>query len=125
MALKGTSASGSATEITGLTSPRAGHLSYVSTTVGKKVVMAVTGLLLLIYLVLHLAGNLLLFLGPPTFNGYSHFLIANPLIVPIEIGLLATFLIHVYEAVDNWAANRRARPVPYYQSTRRLFGYGW
>src|SRR2546423_8752931 len=116
MALKSASSPGTTTEISGLRLPRAGQINYFSTTVGKKVVMAVTGLLLVVYLVLHLAGNLLLFLGPPTYNGYSHFLIANPLIVPVEIGLLATFLIHVYEAVENWAANRRARPVGYYQS---------
>ncbi len=87
--------------------------------------MAVTGLLLGLYLVLHLAGNLLIYLGPATFNGYSHLLIANPLIVPVEIGLLAVFVLHVYEAVTNWWLNRQARPVPYYRATRRLFGYGW
>lgn len=87
--------------------------------------MAVTGLLLAIYLVLHLAGNLLIYFGPATFNSYGHFLIANPLIVPVEIGLLAVFVIHVYKAVVNWWMNRKARPVPYYNSTRRLFGYGW
>lgn len=99
--------------------------SYFSTSVGKKVLMAVTGLLLGLYLVLHLLGNLLVYLGPDTFNGYSHFLVANPLIVPVEIGLLAVFLIHIYEAAVNWWVNRQARPVPYYQASRRLFGYGW
>jgi len=104
---------------------RATRRPYLATSVGKKVLMAVTGLLLLVYLVLHLAGNLLIYFGPPTFNAYSHFLIANPLIVPVEIGLLAVFLLHVYEAVLNWLENRRARPVSYYQPIRRLFGYGW
>ena len=99
--------------------------SYFSTSVGKKVVMAITGLLLLLYLVLHLAGNLLIYFGPSPYNGYSHFLIANPLIIPVEIGLLATFLLHVYEAGVNWLMNRRARPIGYYQPYRRLFGYGW
>jgi succinate dehydrogenase / fumarate reductase cytochrome b subunit len=104
---------------------RATRGSYFDTSVGKKVLMAVTGLLLLVYLVLHLAGNLLIYFGPPTYNAYSHFLVANPLIVPIEIGLLAVFLLHIYEAVVNWVANQRARPVPYYRPIRRLFGYGW
>ena len=98
---------------------------YLASSVGKKVLMAVTGLLLLVYLVLHLVGNLLIYVGPPAFNAYSHFLVANPLIVPVEIGLLAIFLVHVYEAVVNWLENQRARPVPYYRPIRRLFGYGW
>jgi succinate dehydrogenase / fumarate reductase cytochrome b subunit len=85
----------------------------------------VTGLLLGIYLVLHLTGNLLVYLGPETYNGYGHLLVSNPLIVPVEIGLLAIFLLHIYEAAVNWWVNRQARPVPYYQSARRLFGYGW
>lgn len=106
-------------------SPRPGAPSYFSTSVGKKVLIAVTGLLLAVYLVLHLLGNLLVYFGPATFNSYGHFLVANPLIVPVEIGLLAIFLIHVAEAIANWWANRKARPIPYYQSSRRLFGYGW
>lgn len=98
---------------------------YWATTIGTKVLMAVTGLLLVLYLVLHLAGNLLVYFGPTTINAYGHFLIKNPLIVPIEIGLAATFVIHVYKAVTNWVSNRRARPVQYYQPVRRFFGWGW
>ncbi len=99
--------------------------SYFSTSVGTKVLMAITGLLLFLYLVLHLLGNLLVFFGPATFNGYSYALVHNPLIVPVEIGLLAIFIIHIYKAVTNWWANRKARPVLYYQSYKRLFRYGW
>jgi succinate dehydrogenase / fumarate reductase cytochrome b subunit len=62
---------------------------------------------------LHLAGNLVVLLGPDAFNAYAHFLISNPLIVPIEIGLLLVFLIHIYKTVVMWMANRRARPVGY------------
>jgi succinate dehydrogenase / fumarate reductase cytochrome b subunit len=99
--------------------------SYWSSSVGTKVLIAVTGLLLFAYLVLHLAGNLLVFLGPAVFNQYSYALIHNPLIVPAEIGLLAIFLLHVYKAVTNYIANKRARPVPYYRTVRRFFGWGW
>ena len=104
---------------------RANRRSYFGTSVGKKVLMAVTGLLLLVYLVLHLAGNLLIYFGPPTFNAYSHVLVANPLIVPVEFGLLAVFLLHIYEAAVHWVGNRQAQPVSYYRPIRRLFGYGW
>jgi succinate dehydrogenase / fumarate reductase cytochrome b subunit len=99
--------------------------AYLATSVGTKVVVAATGLLLTGYLVLHLAGNLLVFLGPEVFNGYAHFLIKNPLIYPLEVGLLATFLLHVLRAVGAWRAGRRARPVAYHQPARRFLGLGW
>ena len=87
--------------------------------------MAITGLSLVGFLVFHLIGNLLLFFGPASLNAYSNWLIVNPLVVPAEIGLLALFAVHIFEAATNWLTNRSARPVPYYNSTRRLFGYGW
>jgi len=99
--------------------------SYFGSSVGTKVLIGTTGLLLFFYLLLHIAGNLLVFLGPATFNGYSYILVHNPLIYPVEIGLAAVFVLHIYKAVTNWWANRRARPVNYYRASRRLFGWGW
>jgi succinate dehydrogenase / fumarate reductase cytochrome b subunit len=86
---------------------------YLSSTVGSKLLIGITGLLLFAYLVLHLAGNALVFAGPDVFNAYSHALISNPLIVPIEIGLLLVFVVHVYKAVRVVTLNRAARPVGY------------
>lgn len=86
---------------------------YFSSSVGTKLLIGITGLLLFLYMVLHLAGNALIFAGPEVFNGYSHFLLSNPLIVPIEIGLLLIFLVHIYKTVRMLAANRAARPVGY------------
>ena len=84
-----------------------------SSSVGTKLLMGVTGAALFVYMVLHLAGNALIFAGPEVFNEYSHALISNPLIIPIEIGLLAIFLIHIYKAIRMWMANSAARPVGY------------
>jgi succinate dehydrogenase cytochrome b subunit len=84
-----------------------------SSSVGTKLLIGLTGLALFVYLILHLIGNALIFAGPDTFNEYSHTLISNPLIVPIEIGLLAIFLLHVYKAVTNYIANQAARPAGY------------
>lgn len=84
-----------------------------SSTVGTKLLMGLTGLALFVYMVLHLAGNALIFAGEDVFNEYSHALISNPLILPIEIGLLAIFLIHIYKAVTLWTKNQAARPVAY------------
>lgn len=84
-----------------------------STAVGKKVAMALTGLALCIYLVLHLVGNLLLLMGAGTFNGYAHLLTSIPILPLIEIGLLVIFLIHIYEGIKVSLENRKARPVGY------------
>jgi succinate dehydrogenase / fumarate reductase cytochrome b subunit len=99
--------------------------SYVNSSIGTKVLVGTTGLLLFLYLLLHIGGNLLVFFGPATFNGYSYILVHNPLIVPVEIGLTAVFVLHIYKAATNWWANRRARPVSYYKAPQRLFGWGW
>lgn len=84
-----------------------------SSSVGTKLLIGLTGLALFAYLILHLVGNALIFAGSDTFNQYSHALISNPLILPIEIGLLAIFLLHVYKAVTNYVANQAARPAGY------------
>jgi succinate dehydrogenase / fumarate reductase cytochrome b subunit len=86
---------------------------YFSSSVGTKLLIGITGLLLFAYLILHLAGNALVFAGPDVFNEYSHTLISNPLIVPIEIALLLVFLIHVFKTVRMVFANSAARPVGY------------
>lgn len=86
-----------------------------TSTVGTKLLIGLTGLAMFVYMILHLVGNALIFAGPETFNEYSHALIANPLIVPIEIGLLLILLVHIYKAVTNYLANRSARPVAYEQ----------
>jgi succinate dehydrogenase / fumarate reductase cytochrome b subunit len=90
---------------------------YFSSSVGTKLLIGITGLLLFVYLVLHLAGNALVFAGPDVFNEYSHALISNPLIISIEIGLLLVFLVHIYKAVRMFLANRAARPVAYAKKT--------
>lgn len=84
-----------------------------SSTVGTKLLIGVTGVALFAYMLLHLAGNVLVFAGPEFFNEYSHKLISNPLIIPIEIGLLAIFLVHIYKALTMWFGNNAARPVAY------------
>ena len=86
---------------------------YFSSSVGTKLLIGITGLLLFLYLVLHLAGNALIFAGPELFNEYSHRLISNPLIVPIELALLLVFILHVYKAVRMVIANAAARPIAY------------
>jgi succinate dehydrogenase / fumarate reductase cytochrome b subunit len=86
-----------------------------SSSVGTKLLIGLTGLALFAYLILHLAGNAMIFAGPAAFNAYAHALISNPLIVPVEIGLLLVFLLHVYKTGRMWLDNKAARPVSYYK----------
>lgn len=86
---------------------------FLATTIGQKIVMAVTGLLLIGFLVAHLAGNLLVFVGPTAFNDYSHKLVSNPLVYVAEAGLLALFVAHLVNGILVTLRNRAARPVGY------------
>lgn len=83
--------------------------------IAKKIGMALTGLLLYGFLVGHMSGNLLLLKGDggETFNAYSAFLTSHPLLIPIEIGLAAGFVLHVVLAIAVSRENARARPQGY------------
>jgi succinate dehydrogenase / fumarate reductase cytochrome b subunit len=85
----------------------------LSSSIGTKFLIAITGFLLFLFLVSHLAGNLLFVLGPDAFNNYSHALISNPLILVAEAGLVLIFLVHVFKTVAMVLANRGARPERY------------
>jgi succinate dehydrogenase / fumarate reductase cytochrome b subunit len=87
--------------------------SAFASSVAEKLLIALTGLALVGYLVVHLIGNALVFLGPARFNGYAHALVSNPLVVPVEVGLVAIFVLHVWKTVVMWWRNRKARPEPY------------
>jgi succinate dehydrogenase cytochrome b subunit len=89
------------------------RISAFGSSVGTKIVIGITGLALFIYLITHIAGNLLVFLGPTIFNQYSHTLLSNPLIPVIEIGLALIFVIHIYKTVRMFLSNQQARPVRY------------
>jgi succinate dehydrogenase / fumarate reductase cytochrome b subunit len=88
--------------------------SFFSSTVGSKIIIALTGLLLFGFLITHLAGNLNLFAGPDAFNGYTHKLESlKPLLYVAEIGLLAIFLVHVVKTLAITRRNSLARPAKY------------
>ncbi|HVZ22060.1 MAG TPA: succinate dehydrogenase cytochrome b subunit [Vicinamibacterales bacterium] len=80
---------------------------------GTKLLIGITGLALFIYLIIHIAGNLLVFFGPTVFNRYAFTLESNPLLIVIELLLLAVFLVHIFKAVNMFFRNQAARPVRY------------
>lgn len=86
------------------------------TSLGKKYLMAFTGLILLGFVIGHLVGNLNVFLGPEALNGYAeklrHF---GALLWVARVGLLLALIVHVWTMVVLTAENRRARPVAYQQ----------
>ncbi len=81
---------------------------------GKKYIMAITGLGLFLFVIVHLAGNLQIFFGPDSINGYAELLKSTPaLLWGTRLGLLAVTLLHIITAIQLAVANRRARPVVY------------
>jgi succinate dehydrogenase / fumarate reductase cytochrome b subunit len=85
-----------------------------SSSVGQKLLIGITGLLLFLYLVIHIVGNLIVFRGPAAFNRYAFVMeYGNPLLPAIEIGLLLVFLLHIYKTVTMYLSNQAARPVRY------------
>lgn len=82
--------------------------------VGKKFIMAISGCGLFLFVVLHMLGNLQLFLGPAALNRYAHFLQTTPeLLWPVRIGLLVLVGLHIWSASALTLENRASRPIPY------------
>lgn len=79
----------------------------------KKSLMALTGLCWFGYLVLHLLGNLALWAGPERYNEYAQALISNPLLIPAEIVLVVTLIVHIASAWRVTNENNAARPQRY------------
>lgn len=89
-------------------------IKTVGTSVGKKLLMALTGLAFCGFLAAHLAGNLTLYGGADAFNSYAeHLHSLGPLITVAELGLLALFLVHVLTGLLLFVQNLKARPQRY------------
>lgn len=89
--------------------------SFAGSSVGKKFLMGLTGLMLIGFVTMHLLGNLLLFNDNPNlFNEYSHTLInLGALLYVVEAGLVLFFILHIYSGVSVYHTNKRARPDRY------------
>jgi succinate dehydrogenase / fumarate reductase cytochrome b subunit len=85
-----------------------------SSSLGKKYIMAVSGLVLFLFVIAHLLGNLQIFLGPEAINRYGYFLQSNVEILwPARIFLLCMIGLHIWSAIKLSIENKAARPVPY------------
>ncbi len=87
---------------------------FLKSSLGKKVVMAVTGVILFGFVIMHMLGNLQVFLGQDALNNYALKLQKMPyLLWPARAFLLTALITHIVVAVWLTAENRRARPVAY------------
>ncbi|MGI6655601.1 MAG: succinate dehydrogenase cytochrome b subunit [Desulfobulbus sp.] len=81
---------------------------------GKKYIMALTGLMLVGFLLVHTIGNSTIFWGRSAFNAYAHHLHSLGVFIPVfEICLLAIFLLHVFTGITLWLQNQKARGSKY------------
>lgn len=89
-------------------------MKFAGSAVGSKVIMAITGLGLGLFIIAHLAGNLTAFIGHDTFNHYAEALKGNaPLLWGVRIALIVGFPLHIFTAVRAARINAAARPVQY------------
>jgi succinate dehydrogenase / fumarate reductase, cytochrome b subunit len=90
------------------------HLRFWQTTIGKKAIMAVTGVALFGFVVGHLLGNLQIYLPPEKINHYSEALRALPtLLWGTRLVLLVSVWLHIWSSFALWRLQRAARPVAY------------
>ncbi len=90
-----------------------------SSSLGRKLLMAITGLFLCSFLIVHLVGNLALFYSPDDFNLYTRFMSTNGMIRIAEIILFLGIIIHAVDAVMLTKANKKARPVKYAMDNKK------
>jgi succinate dehydrogenase / fumarate reductase cytochrome b subunit len=93
---------------------------FLSSTLGRKLIMALTGLFLITFLIIHCSINAMIFYndGGATFSHWGHFMGTNPIIRTLEIGLVLGFLFHIVDGFMLIAQNRNARPVRYAKTVK-------
>lgn len=93
-------------------------LKFYEASIGKKVVMAVTGCVLFLFVVGHMLGNLQIYMGPEQLNSYAkHLHDLGPLLWVVRGVLLLTVVVHLISAIQLWLMNRAARPSRYVKNS--------
>src|SRR5262245_31295245 len=95
------------------------RLRVWSSSVGSKIVIGISGLFLVLYLLIHVSGNLLVCFGPQVFNTYAYNMeVRNPTLPILEVLILVGFLLHIFKTVSMYLGNKAARPVSYVKKER-------
>ncbi len=91
-----------------------------TSSIGKKITMAFTGLFLILFLIIHAGVNSSIFLndGGESFEAIAHFMSHNWIVRFLEIGLFAGLIIHAVQGLILWKQNREARPIAYHTNKR-------
>ncbi len=84
-------------------------MSYFTSTIGRKQMVGLAGLGLSVFVLTHMAGNLLMFVDPEIYNKYAHTLTSNPVIYFVEAILIGMFLIHMVIALFLVFKNKKAK----------------
>ena len=89
-----------------------------TSSIGKKILMALTGFFLIIYLVVHAGINALIFYNDDgqTFNAVASVMLHNYFIRFLEVGLFAVFILHIIQGILLWKQNKGARKIKYYKT---------
>ena len=87
--------------------------NFISSSIGKKLLMALSGLFFVLFLLVHIVGNFMLYIGADAFNNYTSTMAANPLIKVMEIVMIILFLVHILTSALLTLENRAARPEKY------------
>ena len=89
-------------------------LNSLNSSIGKKFLMAVTGVCLLLFLIIHFIGNMTLYVGEEAFNGYVGILDKiKPLIRVIEVILALILVLHIFNGIRLWYQNKKAKGTGY------------
>jgi len=88
-------------------------MNYFSSTIGRKQMVGVAGLGLSLFVLVHMAGNLLMFVGAEAYNKYAYTLTSTPLIYVAEAGLIGIFLLHLIVAIVLTLKNKSAKGSTY------------
>ncbi len=89
-------------------------LNFLKSTVGRKYIMGITGLVWMGFILGHMAGNMLIFLGPEAFNSYGHSIVSNKILLyGTEIALILAIIGHVTSAISLTLENRAAKGTRY------------
>lgn len=95
------------------------NVSYLSSTIGRKQLVAISGLVWALFVFGHMAGNMLLLFSPELYNRYGHAIVSNKILLyGTEAALIGTILAHVAMALVLTWRNRRARPQRYAVAVR-------
>lgn len=94
-------------------------LHLLRTTIGRKLIVAVTGIVLILFVIGHVGGNMTIHEGQSALNNYAHFMQTNPMLWVVRLAMLAIVSLHIALGIAVTWKNRMARPETYHA------GYPW